>query len=100
MPLQALAFHLLHRAKAWGSSVLIVTPSSEKRPFVNTLEFLSSGHRLLWNLHGAVGVFAALQRQKLECVQVARAGGQWSEMLSLVCVPWFQGISLNAITYQ
>lgn len=73
--------------------MLIVTPSSEKRSFVNTLEFLSSGHRLLWNLHGAVGVFAALQRQKLECVQVARAGGQWSEMLSFVCVPWFQGIS-------
>lgn len=67
MPLQALAFHLLHGAKAWGSSVLIVIPRSEKCAFVNTLELLSSGH-------GSGGtstvLLVCLLMQELESAQV------------------------------
>lgn len=46
MPLQALAFHLVHGAKAWEPNALTVIPRSEKYSFVNTLQLLSSGRRL------------------------------------------------------
>jgi len=46
MPLQALAFRLVHGAKAWEPSVLIAIPRFEKCSFVNTLRLLSPGGRL------------------------------------------------------